>query len=68
MDEIVTGDWLLEETHGFDGPMRLEVPHYTGLANEFIEAGMEFGYPHADLNGFVTEGNFNNHVTHKGIM
>jgi len=36
--------------------MRVELPDYTGLANEYIKAGMEMGYSKADLNGHYSEG------------
>ena len=40
---------ILVGTHGTGGLMSLELPDYQGMANEFITAGRELGYPHTDL-------------------
>jgi len=37
--------------------IRLIWSEYTGMAEEYVRAAGELGYPRADLNGYYTEGN-----------
>jgi len=41
---------ITAKNHGFDGPLRIEAPHYSGFTREFVDAGGELGYPETDLN------------------
>jgi len=36
--------------------MRVAEPDYVGMANLYVSAAKELGYPQADLNGYYTEG------------
>ncbi|CAG7642655.1 unnamed protein product [Allacma fusca] len=54
--EDYRGSYAGQDAHGKGGKLRIEQPDYTGLAAEFVRAGMELGYSQADLNGFVHEG------------
>jgi len=50
--------FFTEQYHGFDGPLRIEIPDYVGLGPDFVKAGQEFGFPERDLNAPFTEGKF----------
>ncbi|CAG7718407.1 unnamed protein product [Allacma fusca] len=54
--EDYRGEWKNSKTHGTGGPIRIEVPSYHPLADYFVKAGAELGYPKTDLNGYYTEG------------
>ena len=47
---------LSEGFHGRDGPLSVEDPWVTQLSDAFIEAGMELGYDHVDVNGINQTG------------
>ncbi|CAG7818306.1 unnamed protein product [Allacma fusca] len=49
--ESYEGEFDNDEYHGHSGNMRISTPPYLGMAEMFIEAGQELGYPRADLNG-----------------
>lgn len=38
--------------------MNIQVPSFTGIGKEFVEAGQELGYPEIDINAPHTEGVF----------
>jgi choline dehydrogenase-like flavoprotein len=42
--------------HGKGGEITVKEPEYTGMAEIFVEAAQQMGYPRADLNGNFTEG------------
>jgi len=43
--------------HGKGGELNVAVPDYTGMAQIYVDAAKELGYPRADLNGYYTQGN-----------
>jgi len=46
-----------DEIHGNSGELPLEIPTYLlPLADAFVAAGLEQGYPYADLNGRFEQG------------
>lgn len=47
---------LFSVNHGYRGELRIETPHYTGAATDFVLAAQELGYPHVDLNAPFDEG------------
>ncbi|CAG7820990.1 unnamed protein product [Allacma fusca] len=56
-----------EHVHGKGGPVSVEIPAYRPLADSFINAGKEFGYDHADLNGYYTQGfDYIHYAAHNG--
>ncbi|ODM98750.1 Oxygen-dependent choline dehydrogenase [Orchesella cincta] len=46
------GIWTNARTHGTGGPIRIQLPEYTGMGDIFVKAAGELGYPRQDLNGF----------------
>jgi hypothetical protein len=40
----------VKKFHGKDGPLDIGVPAYTGMAEYFVKAGKEQGYPIIDYN------------------
>lgn len=47
---------VIEDVHGHGGPLTVQPPPYTGMAEYFIKAGEEKGYQRKDLNGYFDEG------------
>lgn len=47
---------ILDEVHGKSGEIPVQTAPYTGMAETFIKAGQEMGWPNIDLNGRVTAG------------
>ncbi|XP_035710955.1 oxygen-dependent choline dehydrogenase 1 isoform X2 [Folsomia candida] len=56
MSEDYHGPWDNARTHGKGGPIRVALPEYTGMADVYVKAAGELGYPRQDLNGYYTEG------------
>ncbi|ODM87631.1 Oxygen-dependent choline dehydrogenase [Orchesella cincta] len=50
------GIWTNARTHGTGGPIRIQLPEYTGMGDIYVKAAGELGYPRQDLNGYFTEG------------
>lgn len=42
--------------HGYGGDLRIEAADEIGVGLEFVQAGVELGYPHTDLNAPFHEG------------
>lgn len=48
--------FLKDGQHGKGGDITIREPDYIGMAEIFVQAATELGYPHADLNGNYTDG------------
>jgi len=43
-------DDFVKQYHGREGPLDIGIPAYTGMAQYFVRAGKELGYPIIDYN------------------
>ncbi|XP_025092328.1 glucose dehydrogenase [FAD, quinone]-like isoform X1 [Pomacea canaliculata] len=50
-EDILSPDLLDSKYHGKGGPLKVEIPDTTQLAQEILRAGKELGYPEVDPNG-----------------
>lgn len=49
-------NYFAARTHGKGGPVKVQLPEYTGMGEIYVQAAHELGYPRQDLNGYFTEG------------
>ena len=49
-------NFLTERYHGHGGELKVSEPPYKGMAEIFVQAGNDFGYPRTDLNAHFHEG------------
>ncbi|CAL8099563.1 unnamed protein product [Orchesella dallaii] len=61
-------DYSKDTTQTMNGTLKIDIPDFVGLSEEFITGGQELGYKHVDLNDNFVEGfDVNYFPLHKGV-
>ncbi|ODM93031.1 Glucose dehydrogenase [FAD, quinone], partial [Orchesella cincta] len=61
-------DYSKDTTQNMNGTLKIDIPDFVGLSEEFITAGQELGFKHVDLNDNFVEGfDVNYFPIHNGV-